>query len=150
MNDFMQDSLFPIENLGFTGSRHGMTHLQRQTVEELLQELDIPKYVHHGDCVGADADFHKMIREHSRDIFIVGHPPLTDKHRAFTDCDIWREPLDYLPRDEQIVIESDFLIATSWTAREVRRSGTWATIRYARRYEVPHRIILPDGSFYAS
>ena len=47
----------------------------------------------------------------------------------------------------EIVDESDTIIAFPASAEEVIRSGTWATIRYARKTKTPLHIILPDGNF---
>lgn len=138
-----------MENLGFTGTRHGMTQAQRKTVSELMHELPVPRYVHHGDCVGADAEFHRIARSiYGPEITFIGHPSVNQKYRAYTDCDVWREPFPYLVRDDNIVIECDFLIACSWTPHEIIRSGTWATIRKARKLDKPHKIVLPDGSLH--
>lgn len=43
--------------IGFTGTRHGMTPLQRAGVAAILQQVaGAGEFVaHHGDCVGADA-----------------------------------------------------------------------------------------------
>ncbi len=45
-----------------------------------------------------------------------------------------RESLD---RNLRLVAECDVLVAAPLTDAEVRRSGTWATVRYARRRGVP-------------
>jgi hypothetical protein len=43
--------------VGFTGTRKGMTPQQRVAFAELVITLR-PTQAHHGDCVGADAEFH--------------------------------------------------------------------------------------------
>ena len=44
--------------IGFTGTRHGMTPLQRAGVAAILQQVaGTGGFVaHHGDCIGADAE----------------------------------------------------------------------------------------------
>jgi hypothetical protein len=55
--------------------------------------------------------------------------------------------MGYLARDDNIVAETDVLVATPAQTTEVMRgSGTWATIRYARRREKPRILIWPNGS----
>lgn len=56
--------------IGFTGTRHGMTNAQRDTVLKLLSEKLTPSSAVHGDCVGADADFDAICT--SLDIWHVG------------------------------------------------------------------------------
>lgn len=46
--------------IGFTGTRRGMTRLQKQMIETFLV-MHSPKEAHHGDCVGSDALFHRII-----------------------------------------------------------------------------------------
>ena len=53
-----------------------------------------------------------------------------------------KPPLD---RNHDIVERCDLLIATPHTVEEQLRSGTWATIRYARKVHRPHYIIRPCG-----
>jgi hypothetical protein len=51
-------------HIGFTGTRHGMTPAQRHAVSQLIAELAAGAAftAHHGDCVGADAEFHDLCR----------------------------------------------------------------------------------------
>ncbi|KKM09958.1 hypothetical protein LCGC14_1722330, partial [marine sediment metagenome] len=53
------------------------------------------------------------------------------------------EPAHPLARNKLMVARADFLIATPKTMKEVMRgSGTWATIRYARKADIPI-LLLP-------
>ena len=45
--------------MGFTGSRGGMPQRQKDVVRYLLTEMQITR-LHHGDCIGADSDVHKL------------------------------------------------------------------------------------------
>lgn len=135
--------------VGFTGTRKGMTDEQKRKFYELLY-LWNPDEFHHGDCIGADADAHYYARKvaHDRDkkILIVGHIPEKDRTRAFCKVDVRRDPLPYLDRDLAIVQESDRMVACPEGFIELQRSGTWATVRMARRELKPLYIIRPDGS----
>ncbi len=142
-------------HIGFTGTQKGMTNTQSEKVEELL--LGVMKYesamghniiLHHGDCVGADEDVHMMARAMGTfDIAI--HPPLNPSRRAHMKGDITFEEGGYLDRNKVIVQMSDILIAAP-ASEAVRRSGTWATIRYARTRKVPITIVMPDGKVYTN
>jgi hypothetical protein len=50
-----------------------------------------------------------------------------------------------LERNTEIVKACDVLIATPKEQDEVLRSGTWATIRRARKYDKKLAVIFPDG-----
>jgi hypothetical protein len=102
-------------------------------------------YLHHGDCIGADAMAH-----HIADTFfmsIVVHPP--DNSAARANCTArwgqatWRDPKPYLERNKDIVDSCEFLIACPKGRIEERRSGTWATVRYARNTGKPVIILEP-------
>lgn len=127
--------------IGFTGSREGMTHEQACTVSALLSGAI---QVHHGDCVGADADMHALAL--LADVPIVLHPPTDPKARAFCKgaAMSWPEA-PYITRNHQIVDACDILIAAPAQTNEVLRSGTWATVRYARKRGIPVKVIGPDG-----
>jgi hypothetical protein len=127
--------------IGFTGTSQGMTSKQKAIVRNLLlgeEEL------HHGDCIGADAEVHEIANGFK--ILVVIHPPTNPKARAFCEAaSETREPLPYLDRNHVIVDETDALVAAP-RGPEVQRSGTWATIRYALKQGKPVFIVLPDGS----
>lgn len=135
--------------LGFTGTQRGMTDQQKARVDLLLAEYAHDAVeVHHGDCVGADEEFHDLADNQSLDIVI--HPPDNDSKRAFCTGGIDWEPKPYMDRNRDIVNETTVLIACP-NGAERMRSGTWATIRYARTkiYDGPGSqlilIITPSG-----
>lgn len=126
--------------VGFTGTQLGMSQHQKEQFVLKLYELN-PTQFHHGDCIGADAEAHDIVREFFPNVWIVGHLPQSDGKRAFKKCDEYRDPLPYLVRDHNIVDETDFLIGSPKQDEEVLRSGTWATIRYSRKKNKPRRIL---------
>ncbi|HKZ40932.1 MAG TPA: hypothetical protein VJ044_08205 [Candidatus Hodarchaeales archaeon] len=133
----------PITNkkVGFTGTSKGMTDAQKFTVAWLLSKS--PKELHHGDCIGADKDAHELARTNL--VRIVGHPPIKSSNRACCEFDEKREPKPYLDRNHDIVDETEVLIACTDSTVEAIRSGTWSTIRYARRLGRIILIVYPDG-----
>ena len=130
--------------VGFTGTREGMTDQQRATVLRLLsKELLDAEWLHHGDCIGADHQAGQIaifcgVKQHA-------HPPTSDRLRAWTLADRTDKPLPYLERNRAIVDATDILIAAP-RGPEEQRSGTWSTVRYARKVGKPVIIVWPDGS----
>jgi hypothetical protein len=124
-------------HIGFTGTRRGMTDGQKRRVRDLLmhhaRRVDRLRNlcVHHGDCKGADADFHNIAS--SLRLHRTIHPPANDRLRAFCAGDVCLEPLPYRKRNTNILLACDLLVATPAQAHEINYSGTWATIREARR-----------------
>ena len=134
---------------GFTGTRIGLTSDQSDRLRRLFAERELPDEFHHGDCVGADAEAHRMIwqiylsvRAALRPMVII-HPPVNSKYRAFLRGHITHEELPYLIRNKAIVHDTDILIACPATRADVRRSGTWATIRYAQKVGKPVIFVWP-------
>jgi len=130
--------------LGFTGSREGLSAEQTSRVRAWVEKL-VPGQVHHGDCVGADDAFHRLVHSWNLECAVHVHPPSDEKLRAHNAGDVVNPPRPFLERDRNIVNQSSFLIACPRT-RETPRSGTWATIRYARKKGVPGVIIYSDGT----
>lgn len=129
--------------VGFTGTQRGMTEAQWAALWPLLLAR-APGEFHEGDCIGSDAQAAAMAR--LAGFKVVGHPPLVESKRAFFPADEWRPAAPYLERNHNIVDASQEIIATPGEFLEQLRSGTWATIRYARRVGRPCHVILPDGT----
>jgi hypothetical protein len=85
-----------------------------------------------GDDDGADDEADMIAQMHLTRAQIIAHPPKT------------RTAADLLARDRAIAETVDYLIAAPRTDKEETRSGTWATVRYARTAGVPV-ILLPRG-----
>lgn len=143
-------------HIGFTGTRHGMTDAQRRAVDIAIADViggdtRLRVVAHHGDCVGADHEFHAIARQYGCAICV--HPPTDTIHAVntpeSTSVDgskvVRRAPLPYLERNRAIVAESDVVIATPRESAEQQRGGTWSTIRLARRLKKRLIVVYPDG-----
>lgn len=147
--DILEDILkynFPLNNsiLGFTGSRYGMSEKQKEMTKIIVEYLK-PSELHHGDCVGADKDCNDIVMNVLQNCERISHPGnishltahcIVDKRLPIKKC---------LVRNRDIVKESDILIACPPTNEEIVRSGTWATIRNARKKGIPICIITKEG-----
>jgi len=134
-------------HIGFTGTQEGMTAFQKERVFELLQYKDF--WGHHGDCIGADAEFDAIARSCKSFRWMHIHPCTITKKRAFCTklpYDVVNEPLPPLDRNKVIVTESYCMIATPKEAFMQLRSGTWSTVRFALLQNKPTAIILPNGA----
>ena len=132
-------------NVGFTGTRQLLTEAQYHALWAVLVYLD-PACCHHGDCVGADSYFHDLVVALDRNLII--HPPEDPIFRAYcsTGHRIMYPTATYLERNRNIVDESDQMIACPNSFHEEKRSGTWSTVRYARRLGRIIYVVFPDGS----
>lgn len=133
--------------LAFTGTRTGMTPDQRLRVRDVLTRTR-PDAVHHGDCIGADAEFHAIAL--SLGIPVVIHPPVNPVLRAFcpaTPADRLVASVTVLParpyrdRDRDMVDLADAVLATP--ARGRQTGGTWYTVAYARRTGRAVTVLFP-------
>lgn len=142
--------------VGFTGTRQGMTEQQKSCLSGVLvaDRQQLERYLH-GGAPGADEESHyvalfdAIIPPNNIEVY-----PASDHRREF-----WRSifissgmnsvlhpvrpPLE---RDRVIAQRCDQLIACPVGMREQNRSGTWATVRYARIAKKPVVIIFPDGT----
>lgn len=134
--------------VGFTGTRSGMSDEQTREVRGVLMHLQRDREIsasHHGDCLGADEQFDEICIELG--IYRVAHPPTDTRFRAFCQADEILDALPYIERNHVIVDTAELMLATPHTHRELLRSGTWATVRYAEQSKVPYFIIYPNGRF---
>lgn len=132
---------------GFTGTSDALTGQQLQALRTLLVRL-APQRVAHGDCVGADAAFDTLCAELG--IHRTAHPGHDDvgasPKRAHCAAEHQLPVKPYLTRNKSIVLTTSYLIACPNGFTEQRRSGTWATIRFARKVNRQRYIIWPDGA----
>jgi hypothetical protein len=136
-------------HIGISGSRHGFaTRSQEQRFKEFSSHFELFEtdgglpVLHHGDCTGIDEQVFYFLKGWGWRT--VGHPPIESKHRAYLESDETKEPREYMTRNMQIVRDIDYLIAIpSGKEDERRRSGTWATVRMARRARRLIKVILP-------
>lgn len=108
----------------FTGTRHGMSIRQRVQLGKTLSllrgyRLATECAFHHGAAVGADEQAGKIASLAS--FVIVEHPAAGNPLR----------------RNREMVAMADIVVAAPASDAEELRSGTWATIRYARKACVP-------------
>ena len=90
-----------MRHIGFTGTREGMQEAQRAAVADLLSHRT-PAWLHHGDCVGADAEVHAIGK--SCGFLLVGHPSSRGSQRAWCDgFERLYHAKDYLQRNHDIV-----------------------------------------------
>ena len=135
--------------LGFTGTREGCSSPQNVALEQWFAD-NLPTELHVGCCRGADEcafDAARIMYDGMEDeIRVVGHPPYSNALVAacVDECDETLPPKQYLDRNKDIVNACDVLLACPKGPEELC-SGTWSTVRYARKQGKRVVIIWPDG-----
>jgi hypothetical protein len=143
--------------LGFTGTRQGMTPAQQIALADIFTRYQ-PNVLLHGGAIGADGQAHNIAHEYQYN----DAPPYFGVYPAdMESSERWRRVLahtdgrkagfvypvlDPLVRNRIIARRCHRLIACPAEPDEQLRSGTWATVRYARGAGKPITIIAPDGS----
>ena len=131
--------------IGFTGTQEGCNEVQLKELTNFLTEnKDQISAAHHGCCIGADSEFHFICVD--LEIPIIGHPPIKKSKvdaNVFGTLNMVNEPLEYLERNRKIVEVCDLLLAAPAQNTEILRSGTWSTIRYAKKVNIPVVIFFP-------
>ena len=132
-------------HIGFTGTRSGMTLQQHIRLVKLLHKTHMT-HVHHGGAIGADEQFHFIVRRLDPRIHITVHPASISQNDAqyYKGSNVTVLPAKPpLARNRDIVAAVDFLIACPAQSKEIVRSGTWATYRYAKAAGIRTRCLLP-------
>jgi hypothetical protein len=142
----------PVERLMVSGTRVGMTAAQKDAFADVLHKHAAVRQLLHGDCIGADAQCHRLAREKvGRDLAVHIYPPKDERQRAWCQVGdvgelVVHDADTYLKRDFKMVKAADLVVAFPSGRKEQRRgSGTWAVIREARRKRVPLVVVYPDG-----
>lgn len=134
--------VLPPLSIGFTGTRTGMSPIQKDIVFKILSKHN--GFFHHGDCIGADAEAHDFV--HMLGSFVIHvHPPANPVNRAYKQGHVMHPVKDYYARNADIVNQCQYLIACP--KDESKKGGTWWTINFARRRDVLRKftIIMPNG-----
>ena len=132
--------------IGFTGTRRGMTLRQQEAFIEGLKTVN-PKEFHHGDCYGADAQAHAIVRKlypYPQCVIHV-HPTKDGAQRAFCKADFYHQPQPPLERNRDIVDAVELMFGAPYTNKEELRSGTWMTIRYTNKRKKPLLLLTRNG-----
>jgi len=132
--------------VGTTGTLLGPRPAQYDAFKRFVRRLPIKRFVH-GGARGWDTLAHHAVRSHFPDIPIEirpGRDPGTTVTMPLGRCDIY-PALAKLERNMVIVGRIHGLIAVPKQDIEERRSGTWATVRYARKLGCPVYVVLSDG-----
>lgn len=108
--------------VGFSGTREGMTKAQAAAVAFMLRALGVA---------------------------VELHPPSNPALRAFCEMrpgEVVRDEAPYLARNANIAAATEALIACPCgEVGEETRSGTWWTVRAARRLGRPVAVVRPSG-----
>lgn len=135
-------------NIGVTGTRKGLTPQQQGQARTTLHSLrNRYFYFHQGCCVGADEELTLMALTFQYEV--IGHPSEIKSFRsqiAWNASDELMTPTAYEVRNQNIVDHAEILIACPLEAQEDRRSGTWQTVRFARKLTKAIIIIYPNGN----
>ncbi len=133
--------------VGFTGTRDGMTKAQLAAFRRKFAGVGAEVF-RHGYCVGADEEAAVAVVAHHPEVVVLGHPSSVrdmTSGDALDCCDDTLPPRGPLTRNKHIVDGCETLIACPKGPEETR-SGTWSTVRYARKKRRRIVIIWPDGS----
>ncbi len=103
---------------------------------------------HYGLCIGADEQAAAIAKEIG--YTVIAHPGFNPKN---PDTRLFRSDFDlndvvlpekaFIKRDHDIVDAVEQMIATPLSWEEEIRSGTWTTVRYARKKKKPINICYP-------
>jgi len=137
------------KKVGFTGTSRGASAFQLTALEERLKALLADGFdeFHHGLCIGADEQAARIAKRLG--FRVVAHPglirdPKNMKYRSeFAENDETRPEKPTIERDRDIVDEVELMLATPPTREELLRSGTWTTVRYARKVGRTVELVLP-------
>ncbi len=141
--------------VGFTGTRQDTLPDQHHALCELVKRLHAANPItewRHGACVGADCESVDVVWQWANSAKLIAHPPTNRSmisRQALDLSHVILDPLPYLDRNKAIVDaltdRVDVLIACPKGEEELRGSGTWQTIRTARKLGRQIFIVWPSG-----
>ena len=131
--------------VGVTGTQDGLTEAQQEAARMVFKGLHAggAEWQHNGDCIGADSFAAHFWHALGGKVHL--HPPSYNGKRVFFAADSHSAPRPYMDRNTDIAKAGDVLVAMPKEFQEELRSGTWATVRRARRMRKPIIYVWPDG-----
>jgi hypothetical protein len=134
----------------FTGTQAGMNITQLELLEHLLaKRMD---WTEHGNglCIGADSQMLVTVLNIRGDIRIRGFPCniiSKQSRHLYPRCHSLAPVKPPLIRNTDMVVwaEGGVLVAAPRELTEQLYSGTWSTIRRARKVQLPIIYLWPDG-----
>lgn len=131
--------------VAITGTRQGLSLQQKATLELWLAFHPL-NCLCHGAAYGTDEYLAVRANEGTHVIAFPCNLKGQTSEKAIQASDEVFDAEPPLERNRAMVDYAMELIAFPRLMEEEQRSGTWATIRYARRRNVPVTIFWPDGT----
>ncbi len=134
--------------VGFTGSRQGLTVLQRRELGKVLSCLS--GSMRNGAAEGADRDaayFWDAYPKRAIDFY-----PCNEEQAYWAES--WAAPRGNatahlisrpIVRNRVHIVDPCSILVAAPAGPETQRGGTWSTIRYAKSLERPIAIVWPSG-----
>lgn len=134
--------------MAFTATRKGITVGQIASAREIA-EAEMPTTFLHGCAEGGDRQLHGVATPGRRELC----PSRKDQFKWAMDNKADGDSIRDIPvgktpeirRNREMVDRCCVLVACPETETEVVRSGTWATVRYARSKGKRLAVISPNG-----
>ena len=129
--------------IGITGTRSMLNASQKDRIQKFLQNYYTHgSELHHGDCIGADAEVADIAKRLGYKI--ICHPPIKNELRAFHSSDLTNVPQSYFARNRAIVDQTEHLIVAPFQDEWQPNGGTWYTHDYAKKKNKPLTIFYPN------
>jgi hypothetical protein len=145
-------------NLGFIGSKDGMTQAQREWVAWFLaHNCEIIKEAHHCDSNPVDDQFDNLVREYAMGFCVIfAHPANVEAYRAYVDYKTPKrgkpalkttmlKERPFILRECDILEACDTLIFAPRTRDETRYSPLWYAHKRALDMGRMTYLIMPNG-----
>lgn len=130
-------------SIGVTASREGLTDPQKNWIEDFL-EGNLAYVLHHGMCKGGDIELAVLFRKYNT--YIIAHPGHIRHMRAASPANDLILPWSHTLVRNRIIVNHSELILGFPKVPYATDSGTWHTIKFAKKQKTPLFVIGPDGS----
>lgn len=133
--------------VSFAGTRQALTGSQGRSLYLVLSRLVVLE-AHHRDGVGADEDFHGLVRSMDFPTHVVIHPP-DDDDRAFLPGDSAWNSFPRLVLDNHLVEVCDLLLAAPANMAgptPAHKEEPWDVVERAQDSGKQVYLFWPDGS----